>query len=226
MKKLIFFIFSFGSAILCLGQSLEIEKLVNEASKKVVPKDFRFYNLVDSSFILDINRLISSFNPQLEKFIKNNPDFKLSEFLSASYDLGKIDWHNYKINGVHLYPYNDIPKFATHLQLVTIISYKISKSKLDSLNHCKKYNEVIVPVKKWWSKKKIKKEVEKKWNERNESTILENKKYFNFSTPIFSLDFKYAIIELVTGGEGSTTYVFKKIDNDWIPFSVIDGYIH
>ena len=54
MKKLIFFIFSFCPAVLYLGQSIEIEKLVNEASNKVVPKDFRFYNLVDSSFILDI----------------------------------------------------------------------------------------------------------------------------------------------------------------------------
>lgn len=226
MKKLILFIFLFCFTVLCLGQNIEIEKLVNKASKKVVPKDFRFYNLVDSSFILDINHLISSRNPLLKKFVKDNPDFNLSEFLSASSDLEKIDWHNYKLNGVHLYSYNDIPKFATHFRLTTVIPHKISKYELDSLNHTKKYNEVIVPVKKWWSEKRIEKEVEKKWNERDENTILENKKYFIFSTPIFSLNFKYAIIELVTGGEGSTTYVFKKVDNDWIPFSVIDGYIH
>lgn len=225
MKKPILFLFLCSFTFLCLGQNLEIEKLVNEASKTVVPKDFRFYNLVDSSFILNINHL-TSYNPQLEKFIKNNPDFKLSEFLAASNNLKKMNWHDYKINGAHLYSYNDIPKFATHLQLTTIIPYKISKSELDSLNNNKKYNEVIVPVKKWWSKKKIKKEVQKKWNEQNERVILENKKYFKFSTPIFSLDFKYAIIELIIGGEKSTTYVLKKIDNNWIPFSVISWYIY
>lgn len=224
MRKLILFIFSFYSTF-CIGQNIEIEKLVNEVSKIVIPKDFRFYNLVDSSFILDINRVIS-YNSQLEKFIEKESDFKLSEFLSASNNLGEINWHNYKIDGAHLYPYNDIPKFTTHLRLTTIISSEISKFELDSLNHTKKYNEIIVPVKKWWSQKRIDKEVEKKWNERNNNIILENKKYFIFSTPIFSPNYEYAIIEIITGGEGSVTYVFKKVNNNWFCLSPIYGYVY
>lgn len=224
MKKLILFIFLFYSTF-CLGQRLEIEKLVNEASKIVVPNEFKYYNLVDSSFILDIKRL-TSYNPQLEKFIKDNPDFKLAEFLSASNDLEKFDWHNYKINRAHLYSYNNIPRFATHSRLSTIISYKISKYELDSLSHTKKYNEVIVPVKKWWSKKRIEQEVEAKWNERNNSTILENKKYFIFSSPVFVANYEYAVIEIITGGEKSTTYVFKKVDDDWLCLSSIYGYVY
>lgn len=224
MRKLILLIFLFYSTF-CIGQNIEIEKLVNEVSKIVIPKDFRFYNLVDSSFILDINR-ITSYNSQLEKFIKKHPDFKLSEFLSASNNLEKINWHNYKIDGAHLYSYNDIPKFATHLRLTTIISYEISKFELDSLNHTKKYNEIIVPVKRWWSQKRIDREVNKKWDERNDNTILENKKYFIFSTPIFSSNYEYAIIEIITGGEGSVTYVLKKVDNSWFCLSPIYGYVY
>ncbi|PXV68068.1 hypothetical protein CLV62_10299 [Dysgonomonas alginatilytica] len=224
MKKLILLIF-LSYSIFSFSQNSEIEKLVNVAYKTIVPKNFKYYNLIDSSFILDLKRTISC-NPQLEKFIQANPDFKLSEFLSSSNSLDRISWYNYKIEGANLYSYNDIPKFATHLQIVNLIPFKTSKSVLDSLNHNKKHNEVIVPVKRWWSKSRIEKETKKKWDERDESTILENKKYFKFSTPIFSLDFRYAIIELITGGETSTTYVFKKVDNNWIPFSVIDGYVH
>jgi len=224
MKKLILFIF-LSHCFLCFSQNNEIEELVNKASEIVVPKDFKYYNLVDSSFVLDIDRLANS-NPLLEKFIKNNPDFKLSEFPSLSNGLGKLNWNNYKIEKAHLYSYNDIPKFATHLKLVTIISDKTSKSELDSLNRIKKYNEVIVPVKERWSKKRVEKEVEKKWGERNQSVELENKKYFKFSTPIFSSDHKYAIIQLVTGGERSITYIFKKVNNYWIPLSEIDGYVY
>lgn len=207
----------------CIGQNIEIQKLVNEVSKVVVPKDFRFYNLVDSSFILDIMHLIP-YNPEFEKFTKDNPAFKLSDFSSATNELGQIDWNNYKINGAHLYPYNDVPKFATHLRLTTILSHKISKLELDSLNHFKKYNEIIVPIKKWWSKKRIEKEVEKKWTERDTNTILENKKHFRFSTPIFSSNQRYAIIEIITGGERSITYVFEKVNSNWHCLSPIYGY--
>ncbi|NDV47212.1 hypothetical protein D0T49_09160 [Paludibacter sp. 221] len=224
MKKLIIFIF-LSYTILSFSQNNEIEKLVNKASGIVVPKDFKYYNLLDSSFVLDVNRLIN-YNPLFEKFIKNNTDFKLFEFLSSFDSLEKISWSNYKIEKAHLYSYDNIPKFATHSKLVTIISYKTSKSELDSLNRIKKYNEIIVPVKKWWPKKRIEKEIDKKWDEREKNTVLENQKYFEFSTPVFSSNYKYAIIQLITGGERSMTYVFKKVDNDWIPFSAIDEYVY
>ena len=31
---------------------------------------------------------------------------------------------------------------------------------------------------------------------------------------------------MITGGERSVTYVFKKENNNWIPLSAIDGYVH
>lgn len=224
MKKYILFIF-FILSISCLSQTLEIEKLVNKASTIVVPNDFKYFNLVDSSFILDIKCLIS-YNPQIQKFIKDNPDFKSAEFLSTSNNLEKKHWHSYKINRVHLYPYNDIPKFTTHLRIIKEVPYKTPKSELDSLSRTKEYNQVIVPVKKWWSKKRGNREIEEKWAERHNNTKLEDKEYFKFSTSIFSLNYEYAVIEVITGGEGRVICVFKKVDDDWLFLSSIYGYIY
>lgn len=224
MKSLTIFIF-LSLSIICYSENNEIEKLINKAAEIVVPKDFKYYNLVDSSFVLNVNHL-TRYNPLLEKFIKNNPDFMLSEFLSSSNSVEKVDWNNFKIEKAHLYSYEDIPKFETHFKIVTIIPTNTSQHILDSLNSIKKYNEVIVPVKKWWSKKRIEKETKNKWDERHKNTLLENQKYFMFSTPVFSSKYEYAIIQLIVGGERGITYVLKKTDNNWMPLSIIDAYIN
>lgn len=217
----------FSLSIFCFGQSREIEKLANEAAKTIVPKDFRYFNLVDSSFIMKIKHsTLSNYNPKLDEFIKDNPDFNVQEILSLSEKAERISWHNYKIDRAILYQYNNIPKFATHLRIIHEIPFETSQFIQDSLNQNKKYNEVILPVKKSWSKKRRNKEANKKWEERDKNTVLENKKYFIFSTPIFSSNGKYAIMQLITGGEGSITYVFKRKNKNWVILSAIDGFVY
>lgn len=220
MKKFTLSILLCCSAF-CFGQNDRIEQLINEVSEAVVPKDFNYFNLVDSSFAIDMKHL-TFFNSRLKTFVENNPEFKLS----ASNGSDTINWRNYKITRAHIYAYDDIPKFATHSRTVHLIPFNTPKAEVDSLNRNKKYNEVFVPVKKRWSESRIEKEVEKKWDERNMNTIQENKTYFIFSTPVFSPDNKYAIIQIIRGGENSITYVFKQEDNKWILLSDIDGYVY
>lgn len=198
--------------IFSFGQKNNIEILINQIYTDVVPENFEYYNLVDSSFTMDFNKY--SILPEELTFLKTEyKDFPYEEFIQNNKISSIINWRDYHLEKAKIYSIDSIPKFQTQMQLTQFVPYKINQDKLDSLNRTKKYYEVIVPIKKNWSNKKIEKEIEKAWKARVKYVKVENQIYFRFSTPII-ID-NYAIITLNQGHTGAS-YIYKYIEESWI----------
>ena len=213
--KVISCLFFLFSSIVCIGQSADIEALINVAYKEIVPQTFVYFNLVDSSFVMKFDKYKMDYREMEHKaFFKVNPEFNVSEFVALSLHAKKINWKNYSIENAAIYSYDSIPKFPEQVRITRYVTYDIQANLLDSLQKAKKYDEIIVPVKKFWGKKKIKEATETAWKEYENNVKLENTLYFRFSTPLISTDKKYAVIELYTSGRGAY-YIFKKVNGKW-----------
>lgn len=220
MQRLFVIILSLFLTTKLYGQKSEIENLINQASKKVVPTNFEYYNLIDSSFISNFGE--HSLEPRkLKELLKEHPDFPLEKFIKTQKDRYILNWADFNLKNAKIYPYATIPKFESQIRIVQLRPFNTPKPLLDSLKKSKKYNEIIVPVKRYWSEKRINKETEKAWEDYSNSVKTENKVFFQFSTPIF-VD-NYAIISLNTSGGGSQC-IFKKINDKWERIFIVTGW--
>lgn len=221
-KQIVIIVFSLLSAF-AFGQNKEVGNLIGQVYQQVVPSNFNYYNLVDSSFVTKFDKYSLDKN-ELKDLLKSNPDFPYDNFVLKCKDSGLISWAVYDLEKAKIYSYTSIPKFASQIRINRIVPYKTSQQSLDSLEKLKKYNEVIVPAKSTWSDKRRSKEIEKAWVKYSDSKRPEDKVYFRFSTPIFSDNGLYVIITLNQSDRGAT-YIFKKIGDKWVEIFLFRRWI-
>lgn len=203
------------------GQKAKIESLVNQAYKEIVPNNFEYYNLIDTSFVTRFDKY--SFEKyELDSLLQKYSDFPIDIFIQKEKDNLFLNWATYNLDKAKVYSYENIPKFESQVRFNRLIPFNTSQQTIDSLKKTKKYNEVIIPIKKHWSKKRIDKEIKKVWTNYSNSIKIENKIYFFFSTPII-VD-NYAIITLNQTGRGAT-HIFKKEGDIWKEIFVFERWI-
>ena len=208
MKYLLFLIIP----ISVFSQNSDIERLVNQLVKDEIPTNFSYFNLVDSSFIIQAN--FPFFEDEVKFQISQSDirDLNSSEFFQNRKDT-ILNWNNFQIENVKIKKEHEFPNF--HIDSYILIPLKTEKSKLDSLNQNKKENEIIVPIRKFWSKKRINKEIQKNKYRQFENLPKEDFEYYYFSTPMFNSTKSYALIS-VKRINGGSYYIYKKQNGVWI----------
>ena len=195
------------------GQNKEVEELMNDAYTQVVPSDFYYYNLDESSFAIKFYDW--SFRREGESFLKEYPDFPLDFFLKESEKAVVINWNDYHLRKAKTYSPKTRPKYllGNGALFITLVPYTTPKHLVDSLVRVKP-DVLIVPVKYRWNKKRRKKEIEKVSAKYDETIRKEDKICYWFSTPIISQNRLYAMVGLGTTYTGAT-HIFKKINGKW-----------
>ena len=211
MQKIIFIIIIFQISNISFGQNADFENLINQIYKDQVPENFEYYNLVDSSFVTKFDKYSLELD-EISFLQKHYSDFPYEELINASNNCYVISWNNYDLKNAKIYSIDSIPKFESQFRINIIVPYKISQVEFDSLNRKKKNYEVIVPVKKYWSEKRIDREIHKAWEKYSNSIEKENKTYFRFSTPLIVNN--YALVTLNQSGRGAT-YIYKNTNGIW-----------
>jgi hypothetical protein len=206
------------------GQNKEVENFINQAYLQIVPSNFKYYNLIDSSFVTEFDKYSLS-RDELKNLLQNNPDFPYDNFIQKGKNFVLLSWTNYKLTKAKIYSNTAVPKFSSQIRVNRLVPFNTSEQLLDSLEMTKKYIEVIVPVKNSWGDKRRNKEIKKAWAKYSNSIRTEDKVYFKFSTPIFSDNGLYSIVTLNRSDRGAT-YVFKKVDNKWNEIILIRRWVN
>lgn len=208
-RNLIFIIFFLFNV--CFGQNSETEKLVNAVVNDIIPKDYQYFNLIDSSFIDHRTYLAEE---DVDYLKKEYSDLDFDNIIDKNKTNKEIlNWKNFKIEKARLYDFANIPEYHSYNQYSYLVPYNTPQNKFDSLVNNRKKNQLIIRYKKTWSKKRIEKETNKAWEIYNANIVKENKTYYQFSTPYFS-DNGYAIIYMNIAGSGYG-YIYKKENNEW-----------
>lgn len=213
------------TSTLGFGQSQKINELINQAYPEIVPSNFKYFNLIDSSNILRLDKYsLDTFNIEIRDFLKNNPDFSMPEFIEKSKVARKINWRDYSIKKSRIYSYDSIPKFESGFWRTITVPYNTSKKIFDSLEKKKEFDEIVIRVKANWNDDKIWEVATKKRKQDEMQIRKEDRRYFSFSTPLFSDDNKYAIIQLNKTSQGHCC-IYKFQNNQWIKVLVFGGWV-
>lgn len=189
-KHFIFSIYILISNFLFCQKS-ETENLVNIFYQEFVPTNFQYYNLLDKSFTPDFD--IDNLNEAIEEanLQKEISLFKKEDFLIPN---SGLNWNYYHLEKVRVSDYDNIPKFKSSFREYQLIDRRISKKKFDSIIANKKYNQIIIKGNTNWSNEKKRKKFEEEYNRQLNNIKKEDQDYFSISTPIFSVDNKFAVI--------------------------------
>ncbi|RYJ43800.1 hypothetical protein [Flavobacterium beibuense] len=215
-----FFALLFFTGIFCFAQEKEeIEELMNDAYKLVVPAEYDYFNLADSSEVLKLERYELDFPFISNSFFEENPDFNPDEFITKTAIAKKINWKDYNIEKAAISSYQDVPKYSKRFKVQTIVSYDTSQRVVDSLENTKAYNEIIIKREKGWSEERIEEEAKKKWEEweqeYDKSIRKEDTGFYIFYTPLISQDKKYAIVQ-VGDHVPRKAAIYKKVNGKWV----------
>ena len=209
MKNIFLITFFFFSSSF-FAQNRDIQTLLEVCYKYAAPKDFEYFNLVDSSFIMTSDRLYLSEIDDKE-FLNEYNDFNMQEFAEKAASTPKINWKHYKCPKAIIYSIDSIPKFPGMVRNNTIVlNNDENKIKVKFIN----YNHLRVEAGKNKSEEEINKAIDSAWEDYEKNTRKEKKIYFKFSTPIFSYDKKYAVIMTKTSGSGGCFICMRK-GNSW-----------
>jgi hypothetical protein len=189
MKNFLVLLFLLISNLI-FSQKADTESLVNSFTKDFVPKDFKYYNLLDESF--SINFDVDNLNEAIESYgLEKEISFKKQDFIISK---SKINWNEFTLKKAKVYSDNKIPKFKSSFYEYILVDKKISQKKFDSIIGNKKYNQIVVKVNPNWSNDKQVKECHKELNNLEDQVEKENRDFYSISNPIFSVDKKFAII--------------------------------
>lgn len=198
-----------------------IEDFINQAAREIVPANFNYYNLVDSSFIIKFNQY--SFEPDDHKqILAQYPDFPLDSFLTQVGKSTLINWKDFDLSKAKLYSRQTVPKLETGIRVFKTVSYDTPKKIIDSLNNLKPHTALTVPVKKHWNNERIDQACDKAYEQYIKRVPREERVYFRFSTPLIIDD--YAMVSLNTTGSGAT-YIFKRINNFWQKIFMLEHWV-
>ena len=137
----------------------------------------------------------------------------LNDFIeSIKNDTGKINWHNYHLPRARVVDKAHLPKYTNQIRIFKLVPYNTSQTKLKKMDD-EGVGIVPVLVKKGMSEKQIA-QAQDKANLKYENRPIEEKQSFQFSKPIFSKDYQYALIRL-GGGDVSALYIFRSVNGQW-----------
>jgi len=210
------FFFSVTSA-----QHKTIEDFINQAAEEIVPANFAYYNLVDSSFTPKFDQY-SFEEGEFKQMLAQYPDFPVDSFLRQVEKTSLVDWKNFTLTRAKLYPMQAAPTLDAGGRFFKTVSYDTPKETIDSLNNSKPHIAVYVPVRKRWSNKRIEKACNKAYEQYVNSIPQEDRVCFDFSTPLFVGD--YALVSLNKTGRGAT-YIFKKVNGSWDKIFVFERWV-
>ena len=203
--SLLFFTCSF------FAQNNEVKSLLEACIKDVVPSDFEYFNLVDSSFTMELDKY-SLNDIDDRKFLNEYQDFELLQFLDDLKSTKKLNWNSFNLPNAKTYSIDSIPKFSENLRTnVIVINENNSKIVVDFINH----RQLRLVTGKSKTKKEIDEAIVQAWENFDKAIRKENKVYFKFSTPIFSDDKKYALIQINNSGSGKY-YIYRKEKSSWV----------
>lgn len=211
------FIFLLLFPTILFSQNSEIEKLINSIVEDEIPKQFSYFNLVDSSFTFQV--FFPHFEEDLKEIISDYKiqDLDYNDFFQDRKD-SVINFDYLNIDKARIYNEETIPHHFKLIKKTTLVPFNYPKDRLDNLNENKYFDELIVPVRKNWSKKKINKKVDKAWKDYEHSIKIEDKVFYCISTPLFSKDKKYSLITLKRNNAGHYL-LYKKENDEWIQIS-------
>ncbi len=210
--KSIFLIFFLSYQITAKGQNNVLREFVNQVAKEVILNNANYYNLIDSSFVIKLDKY--TFEDDTKSFLKSYPDFPL-ELTQRVSDSTIIDWKKLQLENVKYYSNNNLPRhYSASLRISRIADAKFNQNQIDSINNGIPSSELFVKIKPKWKQKRIQKEYQKAWDRNDKIISKENNVYYTFSTPQFSVDKKYAIISIKIGSSGSIL-IFKKTEVGW-----------
>lgn len=209
MKKqfslLFFLLFAFYN-----GQNNDIRNLVNTALNDLVPKDYKYYNLIDSSFIYNDYYIEEN---ELEIIKKENHDFNFEEL--ATKNKGEqqlLSWGDFNLDKAHIHTFKSLPEYETYTRVTNLIPFNSPKKIYDSIVNNKK-NQLVIKYKDSWSKRQTQKKIDKAWKKHFNKIKLENRTYNMVSTPLI-LD-NYAIIT-IRNSNGGENYIYRKLNKKWV----------
>jgi len=205
---------------LILSQKAQTESLVNSFTKDIAPKDFEYYNLLDKSFKVDFD--VDYLNESIEDSKLKVPFFKKEDFINLK---PEINWSDYNLEKAHVFSDDKIPKFRSAHYEYILIGKKISQKKFDSIVTNKKYSQIVVKVNPNWSEGKKIKESHKELKNQENRIKKENRDFYSISSPIFSIDKKYAII-YYRDCCSTNGYLYFYSDNKWTQFLEFYRSIH
>ncbi|WP_133945435.1 hypothetical protein [Epilithonimonas xixisoli] len=189
MKKFFLLIILLCSNFI-FSQKADTESLVNSFTKDFVSKDFEYYNLLDESF--SINFDVDNLNEAIESYgLEKEISFKKQDFIISK---SKINWNEFNLNKAKVYSDDKIPKFKSSFYEYILVDKKMSQKKFDSIISNKKYNQIFVRVNPKWNEEKKRKECHIELKKQEGNIKKEDQDFYSISTPIFSVDKKFAII--------------------------------
>ena len=211
--KALFFYFLLFCCFHAKAQNALIRDLINQVAKEIVPSENSYYNLVDSSFIIKVDKYTLD---EREKYVllKLHPNFPISLLEQVS-DSTILTWKIFKLDRARYYSIVEMPRHMSNgYRISKIVSNNYSQFQIDSINQKISSSELYVKVKQKWNERKVQKAYERAWK-RNDSLIQkEDKIYFSFSTPIFSKDHKYAVVR-VRYGSVEKSLIYEWDSNHW-----------
>lgn len=203
---LIFFNYSF-----IFSQNSETENLVNTFSKDIIPKDFKYYNLLDKSLNMEfdvdyLNEAIidSGLNEMISKF-------KIEDFEDIKHD---TNWNDFHLKNAGIYNYEKIPKFRSPVYYYVFLDSKMNQKHIDSVIEKKKYNQIIIQGNPKWSDEKKNRKFQKEFEYRNKKIKKEDQDFYTISNPIFSVDKKFAII-YYSDCCSTNGYLYSRSNDKW-----------
>ncbi|MBO9593376.1 MAG: hypothetical protein J7599_10750 [Niabella sp.] len=196
------------------GQKKDIRQLVQAVVEKAVPPEFTYFHLVDSSFISRYSTIY--YDPlEFKTFYKENPRFDAEAFKAANDNAKKINWNKFKIPRARINPYEKIPHYEGQFWITTLLPWSTPDSVLEEKRRHYNSPGVILKVNEQWTEAQQNEAIQKERERYASSLKPEDKKYFAISTPVFSKDRRYAIIEVQTALEG-WCQVYKKVGRKWV----------
>lgn len=210
MKKE-FSLLSFLLLTFCYGQNNDIRNLVNTALNDVVPKDYEYYNLIDSSFIYNHYYIDDD---ELENIKKENPDFNFEELIIKNKDNQQLlSLRDFNLEKAHIHTFQSLPEYETYTRVTNLVPFSSPKNVYDSIIKNKQKNQLVIKYKHSWSKKQTQRKIDKAWKNHFIKIKLENKTWYMVSTPLISDN--YAIITL-KDSNGGENYIYKKLHDKWV----------
>lgn len=185
---------------------------MNQIIKSELTESFKFCYVVPKSIEPKKFDSISKF--QKTMLWRHHQDLPMELLYKNSKD--RINWKKYNLKNIKITPENKLHgSWPPWTKQVVFIKYNTVKSIYDSIIKHKKPHTIIVRKKWLWGKKRIWKEIRKAWKD-DEKQHFEEKRYYEFSAPLFSKDRRYARISIKENKRCSSTtstIIYNKNNN-------------
>jgi hypothetical protein len=196
-----------------MAQDQRTANFIKDIYHDIVPVDYRCYYLLDTAYTCALQEFV--FQQNTLQYIleidsnfsgKRNEDYVQTDSIST--------WDLYNLDKAITIPNNFADSMFANERIVGGVDPKTYKEHIDSFKTAASWNEIYAPLKRKWSKKRRMKIVDVYSDSLELSIPKERNKCFNFSKPIFTKDYKYAIVEL-GNRDSNVVYIYKHEPIGW-----------